>query len=53
VPQPPEGEVLNAKPLTPLKALALLSALHSAGIVLPATGGREIRLRRITEPGLD
>jgi hypothetical protein len=33
-----------------MKALALLSTLHSADIVLPTTDGREIRLRRITEP---
>jgi len=28
----------------------LLSTLQSADIVLPTTDGREIRLRRITEP---
>ena len=33
-----------------MKALALLSNLQSADIVLPTTDGREIRLRRITEP---
>ena len=32
------------------EALALLSTLQSADIVLPTTDGREIRLRRITEP---
>jgi hypothetical protein len=32
-----------------MKALALLSTLQSADIV-PTTDGREIRLRRITEP---
>jgi len=32
-----------------MKALALLSTLQSADIVLPTTDGREIRLRRITE----
>lgn len=31
-----------------MKALALLSTLRSADIVLPATDGREMRLRRIT-----
>jgi hypothetical protein len=36
--------------LSPAKALALLSTLHSADIVLPTTDGRELRLRRITEP---
>jgi len=36
--------------LSPAKALALLSTLSSADIVLPTTDGREIRLRRITEP---
>ena len=33
-----------------MKALTLLSTLQSADIVLPTTDGREIRLRRITEP---
>jgi hypothetical protein len=33
-----------------MKAPALLSTLQSAGIVLPATDGQEIRLRRVTEP---
>ena len=36
--------------VSPAKALALLSTLHSADIVLPTTDGREIRLRRITTP---
>ena len=40
----------NARALSPMKALALLSTLQSADIVLPTTDGREIRLRRITEP---
>jgi hypothetical protein len=53
MPQPSEGEVLDAKPLTPMKALVLLSTLQSADIVLPTTDGREIRLRRITEPSPD
>ena len=35
---------------SPMKALTLLSTLQSADIVLPTTDGREIRLRRITEP---
>jgi transposase len=38
------------QPMSPMKAIALLSTLHSADIVLPTTDGREIRLRRITEP---
>jgi len=50
VPQPSASGVLNAQPMSPMKALALLSILHSADIVLPTTDGREIRLRRITEP---
>src|ERR1700732_2433148 len=50
VPQPSAGGVDNAQPLSPMKALALLSTLQSADIVLPTTDGREIRLRRITEP---
>ena len=33
-----------------MRALSLLSTLQSADIVLPTTDGREIRLRRITEP---
>ena len=35
---------------SPMTALALLSTLQSADIVLPTTDGHEIRLRRITEP---
>jgi transposase len=50
VPQPSASGVENVQPLSAMKALALLSTLHSADIVLPTTGGREIRLRRITEP---
>jgi transposase len=37
-------------PLSPMKALSLLSTLQSADIILPTTDAREIRLRRITEP---
>ena len=40
----------NLQPLSPENALELLSKLQSADIVLPTTDGREIRLRRITEP---
>jgi hypothetical protein len=50
VPRPSDSGVDNAQPFSPRKALALLSTLHSADIVLPTTDGREIRLRRITEP---
>jgi hypothetical protein len=50
VPQPSRSGVTNAQPFSALKALALLSTLQSADIVLPTTDGREIRLRRITEP---
>ena len=35
---------------SPAQAIASLSAIHSADIVLPTVDGREIRLRRITEP---
>jgi transposase len=49
VPQPSASGVTNAEPLSPMRALALLSTLQSADIVLPTTDGREIRLRRITE----
>jgi transposase len=50
VPKPSLSGVDNAQPSSPSKALALLSTLDSADIVLPTTDGREIRLRRITEP---
>jgi len=50
VPQPSDSGVSNAQPLSAMKALALFSTLHSADIILPTTDGREIRLRRITEP---
>jgi transposase len=50
VPQPLASGVVQAQPFSPMKALALLSTLQSADIVLPTTDGREIRLRRITEP---
>lgn len=49
-PNPSLSGVDDAQPLSPMRALALLSTLHSADIVLPTTDGREIRLRRITEP---
>jgi hypothetical protein len=50
VPQPSVSGGDIAQPFSPMKALALLSTLQSADIVLPTTDGREIRLRRITEP---
>ena len=50
VPTPSLSGVDNAEPMTPMKVIALLSTLQSADIVLPTTDGREIRLRRITEP---
>jgi transposase len=53
VPQPSASGVDNAQPMSPMKALALLSTVQSADIVLPTTDGREIRLRRITEPSLE
>jgi transposase len=40
----------NESGYSPARALATLLTLHSADIVLPTTDGREIRLRRITEP---
>jgi transposase len=49
IPNSSEASVEHAPPLTPMKALAVLSKLHSADIVLPTTDGREIRLRRVTE----
>jgi transposase len=39
--------------LSPAQALALLSTLQSADIILPTTDGREIRLRRITTPSAE
>lgn len=36
-----------------MKALALLSTLQSADIVLPTTAGAEVRLWRITEPSAE
>jgi transposase len=48
--KPSVSGVDNAQPVSPMKALSLLSTLQSADIVLPTTDGREIRLRRITEP---
>lgn len=53
VPQPSASGVDNAQPMSPMKALALLSTIQSADIVLPTTDGREIRLRRVTEPSLE
>jgi hypothetical protein len=53
VPKPSDSGVDNAQPMSPKKALALLSTLQSADIVLPTTDGREISLRRITEPSLE
>lgn len=50
VPKPSLSGVDNTEPLSPMKALLLMSTLQSADIVLPTTDGREIRLRRITEP---
>lgn len=49
-PKPSLSGVDNAEPLSPMKVLALLSTLQSADIVLPTTDGREIHLRRVTEP---
>ena len=48
--QPSVSGAINAQALSATKALSLLSTLQSADIVLPTTDGREIRLRRITEP---
>jgi hypothetical protein len=50
VPQRSTSGVTDAQPLSAMRALALLSTLQSADIVLPTTDGHEIRLRRITEP---
>ncbi len=53
MPKPSVSGIDNTRPLSPLRAIALLSTLHSADIVLPTTDGREIRLRRITEPNAE
>ena len=50
VPKPSASGVDDAQPLSPRKALSLLSTLQSADMVLPTTDGHEIRLRRVTEP---
>ena len=53
IPQPSASGVRDTQPMSPMKALALLSTLQSADIVLPTTNGREVRLRRITEPSAE
>src|SRR5258707_10490434 len=50
VPKPSVSGVETAQPMSPMRAIALLSTLQSADIVLPTTDGPEIRLRRVTEP---
>lgn len=50
VPRRSASGVENTQPFSAMRALALLSTLQSADVVLPTTDGREIRLRRITEP---
>jgi hypothetical protein len=52
-PKPSLSGVDNAQPFSPMKALSLLSTLQSADIVLPTTDGRQIRLRRVTEPTVE
>jgi hypothetical protein len=48
--RPSASGAAEAPPVSPMRALSLLSTLQSADIVLPTTDGREIRLRRTTEP---
>lgn len=36
--------------LSPSRVLAILSTVQSVDVVLPTTGGREVRLRRVTTP---
>ena len=50
VSKPSASGVDNTQPFSPMRVLSLLSTLQSADIILPTTDGREIRLRRITEP---
>lgn len=52
-PKPTTSGVANAQPFSPMQAVSLLSTLQSADILLPTTDGREIRLRRITEPSAE
>ena len=52
-PRPTASGAEHSQPFTPMRALALLSTLQSADIILPTTDGRELRLRRITEPTLE
>src|SRR6202047_1243774 len=42
-PKPSASGVDNVRPMSPMRAIALLSTLQSADIVLPTTDGREIR----------
>lgn len=49
-PQPSASGLTHAQPLSAMRALTLLATVQSADIILPTTDGREIRLRRITEP---
>jgi transposase len=49
IPEASRSAVEHAQPLSPMQALALLSTLQSADIVLPTTDSHEIRLRRVTE----
>jgi transposase len=53
IPQPSASGVLDTQPMSPMRALALLSTLQSADIILPTTAGREVCLRRITEPSAE
>jgi transposase len=53
IPKPSANGVDNVQPMSPMRAVALLSTLQSADIVLPTTDGRQIRLRRITEPTVE
>src|ERR1017187_7169807 len=50
VPKSSASGLDQAQAMSPMRAIALLSTLQSADIVLPTTDGREIRLRRVTEP---
>ena len=50
VPPPSLRGATTAQPLSASKALAWLSTRQSAALVLPTTGGQELRLRRMNEP---
>src|SRR5260370_29943721 len=49
-PKPAPNAADHVQPLSPMRALVLLSTLQSAAVVLPTTHRPQIHLHRITEP---